>query len=84
MRQSPTNKPAGENSGGRSLLSPCAGGKEQEAELLIPSQLHHRQEPDRHPAVWESSRPCGTAAHGAGPVPDAKAASHPHTRDSGI
>lgn len=79
MRQSPTNKPAGENSGGRSLLSPCAGGKEQEAELLIPSQ-----EPDRHPAVWESSRPCGTAAHGAGPVPDAKAASHPHTRDSGI
>lgn len=41
MRQSPTNKPAGENSGGRSWLCPRTGGKEQEAELLIPSQLHH-------------------------------------------
>lgn len=36
--QSPTSKPAGQNWGGRSLLSPCT---EQEAALLIPSQLHH-------------------------------------------
>lgn len=76
-RQSPSNKPAGENSGGRSLLSPGSGGEGAGSRIAHAQPVAPSQEPDTHPSVCESPRPCGTAAHGAGPLPDAKAAFPP-------